>query len=81
MTSLHVGTLDQPTAGGRSRPGEPLLEVAGLCADYGIGPDAVHAVLDADLVLHRGEVLGRGRAAAASPRSRTPPPGCCGRRA
>ena len=58
MTSLHVGTLDQPAAAGRSRPGEPLLEVTGLCVDYGIGSDAVHAVLDADLALHRGEVLG-----------------------
>ena len=38
--------------------GGPLLEVSGLCADYGAGPDAVHAVVDADLVLHRGEVLG-----------------------
>ena len=38
--------------------GEPLLEVRGLCADYGAGPGAVHAVRDADLVLHRGEVLG-----------------------
>jgi peptide/nickel transport system ATP-binding protein len=37
---------------------EPLLEVRGLCVDYGQGPDAVHAVADADLVLHRGEVLG-----------------------
>jgi len=58
MTSLDVGTLDQPAAAGRSRPGEPLLDVTGLCVDYGIGPDAVHAVQDADLVLHRGEVLG-----------------------
>ena len=58
MTSVHVGTLDQPAAPGRARPGEPLLEVSGLCVDYGLGSDAVHAVLDADLVLHRGEVLG-----------------------
>ena len=58
MTSLPVRTLDQAAAAGHSRPGEPLLEVTGLCADYGVGPDAVHAVLDADLVLHRGEVLG-----------------------
>src|SRR6516162_4157345 len=58
MTSVHVGTLDQPAAAGRAVPGEPLLEVTGLCVDYGLGPDAVHAVLDADLVLHRGEVLG-----------------------
>jgi peptide/nickel transport system ATP-binding protein len=40
------------------QPGQPLLEVRGLCVDYGVGPDAVHAVIDADLVLHRGEVLG-----------------------
>ena len=58
MTLLHVGALDQPAEAGRSGPDEPLLEVTGLCVDYGIGPDAVHAVLDADLVLHRGEVLG-----------------------
>ncbi len=38
--------------------GGPLLEVAGLRVDYGAGPGAVHAVVGADLVLHRGEVLG-----------------------
>jgi peptide/nickel transport system ATP-binding protein len=38
--------------------GERLLEIRGLCVDYGQGPDAVHAVAGADLVLHRGEVLG-----------------------
>ena len=38
--------------------GEPLLEVRGLCVDYGLGPGAVHAVRDADLVLRSGEVLG-----------------------
>jgi len=38
--------------------GERLLEIRGLCVDYGHGPGAVHAVADADLVLHRGEVLG-----------------------
>src|SRR6516225_2498304 len=58
MTSVHVGTLDQPAAAGRVLSGEPLLEVTGLCVDYGLGSNAVHAVLDADLVLHRGEVLG-----------------------
>ena len=36
----------------------PLLDIRGLCVDYGAGPDAVHAVVDADLVLHSGEVLG-----------------------
>jgi peptide/nickel transport system ATP-binding protein len=38
--------------------GEPLLEVRGLHVDYGQGADATHAVRGADLVLHRGEVLG-----------------------
>ena len=38
--------------------GERLLEIRGLCVDYQQGPEAVHAVADADLVLHRGEVLG-----------------------
>jgi peptide/nickel transport system ATP-binding protein len=38
--------------------GERLLEIRGLCVDYGQGPGAVHAVSQADLMLHRGEVLG-----------------------
>jgi peptide/nickel transport system ATP-binding protein len=38
--------------------GDRLLEIRGLCVDYGQGPDAVRAVSDVDLVLHRGEVLG-----------------------
>jgi len=38
--------------------GERLLEIRGLCVDYGQGPGAVHAVTEADLVLHHGEVLG-----------------------
>jgi peptide/nickel transport system ATP-binding protein len=38
--------------------GEPLLEIRGLRVDYGQGPEAVHAIVGADLVLHRGEVLG-----------------------
>jgi peptide/nickel transport system ATP-binding protein len=37
---------------------EPLLEISGLCVDYGVGEGAVRAVAGADLVLHRGEVLG-----------------------
>jgi peptide/nickel transport system ATP-binding protein len=38
--------------------GDPLLEIRGLRVDYGQGENAVHAVSGADLVLHRGEVLG-----------------------
>jgi peptide/nickel transport system ATP-binding protein len=41
-----------------ARPGDPVLEIRGLCVDYGAGDGAVHAVVDADLVLHRGQVLG-----------------------
>ncbi|MFD2765297.1 ABC transporter ATP-binding protein [Micromonospora eburnea] len=37
---------------------EPVLEIRGLSVDYGLGDDAVHAVRDVDLTLHRGEVLG-----------------------
>jgi peptide/nickel transport system ATP-binding protein len=37
---------------------DALIEVTGLCVDYGLGEGAVHAVVDADLVLRRGEVLG-----------------------
>ena len=40
------------------RERERLLEVSGLCVDYGFGDDAVHAVTGADLTLHRGEVFG-----------------------
>jgi peptide/nickel transport system ATP-binding protein len=36
----------------------PVLEVHGLCASYGEGAGEVRAVIDVDLVLRRGEVLG-----------------------
>ena len=36
----------------------PLLEVRGLHVDYGVGPQAVHAITDANLVLYPGEVTG-----------------------
>jgi peptide/nickel transport system ATP-binding protein len=38
--------------------GHPVLEIRGLCVDYGRGRQAVHAVIDTDLTLRRGEVLG-----------------------
>ena len=38
--------------------GDPVLEIRDLCVDYGWGEDAVHAVVDANLTLRRGQVLG-----------------------
>ena len=49
------GSVARP---GRRALGEPLFEIKGLCVDYGAGPDAVHAVVNADLLLRRGEVMG-----------------------
>jgi oligopeptide/dipeptide ABC transporter ATP-binding protein len=43
--------------GGAGAP-EPVLEIHGLSVDYGYGDEAVHAVVDCDLVLRRGRVLG-----------------------
>ena len=37
---------------------QKILEVRGLCVDYGLGDAAVRAVRDVDLTLNRGEVLG-----------------------
>jgi len=36
----------------------PVLEIRGLSVDYGYGAEALHAVMNCDLVLRRGEVLG-----------------------
>ncbi len=38
--------------------GEAVLEIKGLSVDYGYGDEAVHAVVDCNLVLRRGRVLG-----------------------
>jgi peptide/nickel transport system ATP-binding protein len=38
--------------------GQPVLEIRGLRVEYGRGPKAVRAVIDTDLTLHRGEVVG-----------------------
>jgi peptide/nickel transport system ATP-binding protein len=43
---------------GAAVAGRPLIEVRGLRVDYGFGLDAVHAVVDADLSLLSGQVLG-----------------------
>ncbi len=47
-----------PDPGADVMTAQPLLEIRGLRVDYGAGPGAVHAVVDADLELRRGEVLG-----------------------
>ncbi|RZU18556.1 peptide/nickel transport system ATP-binding protein [Kribbella rubisoli] len=36
----------------------PVLEIKNFHVDYGLGPEAVQAVRDVTLTLHRGEVLG-----------------------
>jgi peptide/nickel transport system ATP-binding protein len=46
-----------PSAADRTEA-DPVLEIRGLCVDYGFGGDAVHAVADCDLTLGRGRVLG-----------------------
>ncbi len=51
------GAVSGVVSGVVSAP-DVLIEVRGLCVDYGLGDDAVHAVVDADLELRRGEVLG-----------------------
>ncbi|GAA0810165.1 ABC transporter ATP-binding protein [Spirilliplanes yamanashiensis] len=38
--------------------GQPVLEIRNLDVDYGLGDQAVHAVREVNLTLHRGEVLG-----------------------
>jgi peptide/nickel transport system ATP-binding protein len=48
-------TASQAAAAG---PRPEVLEISGLCVEYGEGPQAVRAVIDVDLVLHRGEVVG-----------------------
>jgi len=37
---------------------DAVLDIRGLSVDYGIGPNAVHAVANVDLTVRRGEVLG-----------------------
>ena len=54
---------DRPISPKRaSRPSddsaEPVLEIRGLSVDYGSGDETVHAVVDCDLILRRGRVLG-----------------------
>jgi peptide/nickel transport system ATP-binding protein len=45
-------------AGPNARARQPVLEIRGLNVDYGRGRRAVHAVIETDLTLRRGEVVG-----------------------
>ena len=38
--------------------GDVLLDIRGLCVDYGLGDNPVHAVDSVDLTIRRGEVVG-----------------------
>ena len=68
-------------------PTRPVLEIRNLDVDYGLGDEAVQAVRDVSLTLHRGEVLGlagesgSGKSTLAYGVTRLlPPPGVVGRR-
>jgi peptide/nickel transport system permease protein len=59
----QVGVVAVRTATGGAPPrvrnlAEPVLEIRGLSVDYGYGDEAIHAVVDCDLRLRRGQVLG-----------------------
>jgi peptide/nickel transport system ATP-binding protein len=63
MTNPGIGAMTSQgtpaAAQWGSSPGlDPVLEIRGLCVDYGFGDDAVHAVADCNLTLGRGRVLG-----------------------
>jgi peptide/nickel transport system ATP-binding protein len=63
MSVPGVRAMTSPGTQATSRPPDsqdidPVLEIRGLCVDYGFGDDAVHAVADCDLTLGRGRVLG-----------------------
>jgi len=59
MTPVVGNRPAMPTLAARAQSaGDAVLEIHGLSVDYGYGDDAVHAVVDCDLVLRRGKVLG-----------------------
>jgi peptide/nickel transport system permease protein len=61
LTPVARSVLDAPQSAAKVARGtapEPVLEIRGLCVDYGVGEGAVHAVMDCDFVLRRGQVLG-----------------------
>jgi peptide/nickel transport system permease protein len=59
MPRNAIPSSDKSAAAPRSQAAaDAVLEIRGLSVDYGYGDDAVHAVVDCDLVLRRGQVLG-----------------------
>ncbi|HVH64046.1 MAG TPA: dipeptide/oligopeptide/nickel ABC transporter permease/ATP-binding protein [Candidatus Dormibacteraeota bacterium] len=48
----------RPAVEAKVRADDAVLEIHGLSVDYGYGAEAVHAVMDCDVVLRRGHVLG-----------------------
>ena len=59
MTPVVGSRPAVPSLAARSQNvGDPVLEIHGLSVDYGYGDEGVHAVVDCDLVLRRGKVLG-----------------------
>jgi peptide/nickel transport system ATP-binding protein len=54
----HPAPAPRMPTSATTRKAEPVLEVRGLNVDYGFGTEAVHAVVDCDLTLRRGQVLG-----------------------
>jgi oligopeptide/dipeptide ABC transporter ATP-binding protein len=54
----RVAASAQRSGPGGGSPADAVLEIHGLSVDYGYGDEAVHAVVDCDLVLRRGRVLG-----------------------
>ena len=59
MPRNAISSSDSSAAAPRSHAAaDAVLEIHGLSVDYGYGDDAVHAVVDCDLVLRRGQVLG-----------------------
>jgi peptide/nickel transport system ATP-binding protein len=58
MTLQGMSAMNRSARPASEADMDPVLEIRGLCVDYGFGDDAVHAVSDCDLTLGRGRVLG-----------------------
>jgi peptide/nickel transport system permease protein len=56
--TIKAVSVPSSSESGPQQGAEPVLEIRGLSVDYGYGAEAVHAVMDCDLVLRRGRVLG-----------------------